>query len=301
MTREVRFAMADSSSSTTAFGRLLRFWRGVFGRTQEDWALELDASPRHISRLENGRVQPSKAMVERIAASLALGERDTGHLLHAAGYVSPDGPLEFESPDLRWLRRATALILDALDPFPSVLTDSASILMVNRSWLGLIERWLDPAPDEPTMRDYYDRLLGALGARTSPEEPDLRCGFLMTLQQEALIRDDANLQRLVDDLAAAHALPRDWPAHAARFEPTASFGVWIDVDGEPSLFFHVSRTISPAGPSHLLGGGLAILSLLPRDTHRDWSFLTEHGRDHPDLCSHVLGDPRARRGDGAGS
>ena len=88
MTREVRFAMADSSGSTTAFGRLLRFWRGVFGRTQEDWALELDASPRHISRLENGRVQPSKAMVERIAASLALGERDTGHLLHAAGYVS---------------------------------------------------------------------------------------------------------------------------------------------------------------------------------------------------------------------
>ncbi len=282
--------MTGSPSTTTAFGRLLRFWRGVFQRTQEDLALELDSSPRHISRLENGRVQPSKSMVERIAGSLELGARDTAHLLHAAGYTSPEGPLDLQSPDLRWLRKATALILDALDPFPSLLTDGVSILMVNRSWLGLVERWLDGSPGQPKIRDYYGGLLRAMRAPSSPDEADLRCGFLMTLQQEALIRDDANLQHLVDDLAAAHDLPHDWRARAARFEPTASFGVWIDVDGEPTPFFHVSRSISPAGPSHLLGGGLAIFSLLPRNTRRDWSFLADHDRDHPDLCSHVLGD-----------
>lgn len=283
--------MTDPSSTTTAFGRLLRFWRGVFRRTQEDLALELDSSPRHISRLENGRVQPSKAMVERIAECLELGERDTVHLLHAAGFTSPRGPLDFRSAELRWLRKATAMILDALDPFPSLLTDGVSILMVNRSWLGLVEGCLGRSSGTPTLRDYYDLLLAAMGDRSDPPSgPDTRCGFLLTLQQESLIRDDMSLQRLVEDLAAAHELPPDWCARASRFEPTASFGVWIDLDGKPTLFFHVSRSISPAGPSHLLGASLAILSLLPRDTERDWSFLTEHNRDHPTLCSRVLVD-----------
>ena len=54
----------------------------------------------------------------------------------------------------------------------------------------------------------------------------------------------------------------------------------------------MSRSIGPAGPSHLLGASLAILSLLPKDAARDWSFLTEHDRDHPALCSRVLGDER---------
>lgn len=286
--------MTDPSSTTTAFGRLLRFWRSVLRRTQEDLALELDSSPRHVSRLENGRVQPSKVMVERIAKCLELGERDTVHLLHAAGFTSPRGPTDFRSADLRWLRKATAMILDALDPFPSLLTDGVSILMVNRSWIGLLERCLGSSSGTRTLRDYYDLLLGAMGERYDPQRgPDLRCGFLMTLQQESLIRDDASLHQLVADLAAAHELPPDWCARASRFEPTASFGVWIDLDGEPTLFYHVSRSIGPAGPSHLLGASLAILSLLPKDPARDWSFLTEHDRDHPALCSRVLGDEQA--------
>ncbi len=290
MTREVRLAMNDASSTPTAFGRLLRFWRGVFGRTQEDLAHELDSSPRHISRLENGRVQPSREMVERIAGCLELGDRDTAHLLHAAGYTSPRGLLDLRSADLRWLRRATAQILDALDPYPSLLTDGVSIHMVNRSWLGLMERWLDPPSATPTIRDYYDLLLRSMRSPDGHSTgPDIRCGFLMTLQQEALIRDDADLQRVVQQLAVDHELPPDWPARAARFEPTASFGVWIELEGESTLFFHVSRSISPAGPSHLLGAGMAILSLLPKDTTRDWSFLTAHDRDDPVLCTHALG------------
>ena len=38
-----------------AFGRLLRFWRRVHGLSQEKLALEVNASLRHISFLENSR------------------------------------------------------------------------------------------------------------------------------------------------------------------------------------------------------------------------------------------------------
>ncbi len=46
--------------SDGAFGRLLRFWRQLRKRSQEDVALEIDSSIRHISFLENGKSLPSR-------------------------------------------------------------------------------------------------------------------------------------------------------------------------------------------------------------------------------------------------
>ena len=282
----------------TAFGRLLRFWRKSFGRSQEELALDLDASPRHISRLENGRVLPSVEMVQRIAATLGLGRRDTIHLLSAAGHTPPPETVDFQAPDLRWLRKSTALMVSALDPYPSLLTDSVSrILLVNRSWLGLLGQRVDPGGPEG-LRQYFDFLLESIGRGDgSGARRDLQCGLLMTLQQEALIRDDPRQQALVDRLAQARGLPPDWPVRASRTEPTASFALPIEIDGRPERFYHVSRSISPAGPSsYMTGAGLAILSLLPDDFGRDWSFLAERAGDHPALASHEL-----VRGAGRGS
>ena len=70
-----------------------------------------------------------------------------------------------------------------------------------------------------------------------------------------------------------------------RLESTASFGVWIELDGKPMRFFHVGSSISPTGPPQLLGAGLGILSLLPRNTARAWSFLTEHDLLTTPLCA----------------
>ena len=85
------------------FGRLLKFWRGVHQLNQEELAHRLASSPRHISRLENGRVQPSKAMVEGIARELALGERDSNHLLIAAGFNPVVRKVDFNA--LSWRQR----------------------------------------------------------------------------------------------------------------------------------------------------------------------------------------------------
>ncbi len=283
--------MGADASDATAFGRLLRFWRTTFGKSQEELALELDSSPRHISRLENGRVLPSQAMVARIATTLGLGRRDTAHLLFAAGHTPPPERIDFQSEGLRWLRRMAAMMLRALDPYPSMLTDAVSeIHLVNQSWLGLLG--FDPAA--PTsVRQYYAFLLDAMAREGSDIGRDSQCGLLMTLQQEALIREDARLQTLVDELARSHEVPPDWRVRAALFEPMASFGVSIEVDGGPSRFFHVSRAIHPHGPStYMTGGGLAIFSLLPDDQQRDWSFLVDSDLDHPRLATHELAGAR---------
>ncbi len=133
------FGQNDSDGGAVPpFARLLKFWRGVYRLSQEELAHRLDSSPRHISRLENGRVHPSKAMVESISSKLSMGERDSSHLLIAAGFSPRVKKVDFNSPDLRWLRKAMMLTLRALDPYPATLTDGASnILMVNRGWVGL--------------------------------------------------------------------------------------------------------------------------------------------------------------------
>lgn len=67
------------------FADFLRFWRGVFGLSQEQLAEMVGTSTRHVSRLENGISKPSEVLTDQIADALKLGRRDRSHLRIAAG------------------------------------------------------------------------------------------------------------------------------------------------------------------------------------------------------------------------
>jgi transcriptional regulator with XRE-family HTH domain len=67
----------------TGVGPLLREWRRR--RSQLELALDAGVSARHISFLETGRSNPSRAMVIDLAANLELPLRDRNELLIAAG------------------------------------------------------------------------------------------------------------------------------------------------------------------------------------------------------------------------
>src|SRR5215813_12433482 len=72
-------------SETRLFPALLRHWRGRRGLSQLDLALAAEISARHVSFLETGRAQPSREMVLRLGATLAIPLRDQNTLLTAAG------------------------------------------------------------------------------------------------------------------------------------------------------------------------------------------------------------------------
>lgn len=260
----------------------------AFDLSQEAMAVEVGSSPRHISRLENGRVLPSREMVAAIVDALGLGERDRLHLLAGAGHAVEVNPADVSSASLRWLRRSAALMLQALDPYPSMLTNGVTeIVLVNRSWMGLFGERIDPSAGD-AVADYYGELLAAL-AHDEALGIDSQCGLLLTLMQEAVIRDDDELAALVTGLAQAHAVPGDWIRRASSFDPIASFGVVLEVDGRSERFFHLSQGIHPQGPSaYMGGGGLAVLTLLPDDHGRDWSSLAARGADHGLLAERAL-------------
>ena len=75
------------AEATPIFATLLKQWRQHRHVSQLDLALEAGVSQRHISFLENGRANPSQAMVLALADSLDMPLRERNSLLRSAGSV----------------------------------------------------------------------------------------------------------------------------------------------------------------------------------------------------------------------
>ena len=265
------------------FGRLLKFWRGVHQLNQEELAHRLASSPRHISRLENGRVQPSKAMVEGIARELALGERDSNHLLIAAGFNPVVRRVDFNAPELRWLRKAMILTLRALDPYPATLSDgSSNILMVNRGWVGFY-RTAIPEAELNKVSNHFDFLFSREGAGNMVSGlEDTLSVILMSLQQGVLMSDAQENQRMLDRLMTSPNVPEDWRQRAAKLEPMASYRLQLEFNGELQSFFSVNQTVGAMGPSaYVSEPNLTVNTLYPEDESLDLSSLIEGRLEHP--------------------
>ncbi|WP_299772575.1 helix-turn-helix transcriptional regulator [uncultured Pseudoteredinibacter sp.] len=265
------------------FGHLLKFWRGVHRQSQEKLAHALQSSPRHISRLENGRVHPSKAMVEGIAQALSLGERDTYHLMISAGYMPATKKADFHAPELKWLRKAMILTLRALDPYPVTLMDSSSnILMVNRGWVGFYQKII-ATESLNQVSNHFDFLFSHQSADNLMSSwQDTLSVILMSLQQAALLSGDLEKQAMVDRLTTSPNVPKDWRQRGAKLEPMASFRVQLEFKGELQPFFNVSQTVGALGPNAFVSEPqLSVNTLYPEDESLDLAGLIEGELKHP--------------------
>jgi transcriptional regulator with XRE-family HTH domain len=100
---------AAEHTANAQFSALLREWRRARGYSQLELALEAGVSARHLSFLESGRAQPSRAMALQLAEALLLPRAAINALLTSAGYA-PAFP-------------ATPLSADSLAPFRAMLED----------------------------------------------------------------------------------------------------------------------------------------------------------------------------------
>jgi transcriptional regulator with XRE-family HTH domain len=108
------------------FGVLLRRWRTVRRVSQLDLALDADISTRHLSCVETGRAQPSRAMVVRLAEALQVPLRERNALLLAAGYAPLYRHTALDTPELEAARRAVEFLMAQHEPYP--------VLVVDRYW-----------------------------------------------------------------------------------------------------------------------------------------------------------------------
>jgi transcriptional regulator with XRE-family HTH domain len=105
------------------FCTLLREWRRARGLSQLDLALEADVSARHLSFLESGRAQPSRAMAMQLAEALLLPRAAINALLASAGFAAayPATPLAAES--LAPFRAMLDEMMRRHAPYPALVCD----------------------------------------------------------------------------------------------------------------------------------------------------------------------------------
>jgi transcriptional regulator with XRE-family HTH domain len=112
-----------------AFARELRRWRGLRRWSQLELAIRANTSQRYLSYLEQGRSQPGRAIVVRLAESLGLSLRERNALLMSAGYAPAFSESGMDTKELAPIRTALRAILDGHMPYPALVVDRHSIML----------------------------------------------------------------------------------------------------------------------------------------------------------------------------
>ena len=120
----------------------LRKWRGL---SQLQLASAADCSQRHISFLELGRTQPSREMLRRLSAALALSLRQSNDLLLAAGFAPIWSDTPFDAEALAPIRQALDFMLKQQEPYPAVVVDRRwNLLRANNGAVAMVEFLVGP-------------------------------------------------------------------------------------------------------------------------------------------------------------
>jgi transcriptional regulator with XRE-family HTH domain len=241
-------------------GTHLRSWRQRRRLSQLDLAGDAQISARHLSFLENGRAQPSRDMILRLAERLEIPIRERNVLLVAAGYapIFPERPIS--DPALAPASNAITLTLEAHQPYPAFALDRQWRIVASNGALpemfaGLAEELLVP-PINALRLSLHPRGLAPRIANLG----EWRAHLLHRLQRQIDLTADAALIELRHELLSYH------PAPAAPVEPRTDqplVPLQIQVAGRLLSFFSTTMIFGTAADITL--SELALEFFFPAD------------------------------------
>jgi transcriptional regulator with XRE-family HTH domain len=121
-------------------GDLLKEWRRRRRRSQMDLALEAGVSTRHLSFVETGRSQPSRALLIALAEQLEVPLRERNALMLAAGYAPVYAETDLDDGQAEAAREALTRLLEGHEPYPAVVLNRwGDVVLANRSIAPLLE------------------------------------------------------------------------------------------------------------------------------------------------------------------
>ncbi len=251
--------------ASAPFGRLLRHWRQQRGCTQLDLALQAEVSSRHLSWLETGRAQPSRAMVLRLAERLNVPLRDRNALLAAAGYAPlyPARPLT--DPALAEVRTALQRLLDAHEPWPALAVDRHWQLLAHNCMVPLLLSQAAPELVTPPVNVLRLSLHPQGLAPLIENLADWRAYVLKRLKHQVAGTQDPVLQDLLDELSALPGPSAPTPAPDEATTGLQDVAVPL-VFRSPLGTLRFITTITVFGaPRDVTLAEIAIETLLPAD------------------------------------
>ncbi|HKB11491.1 MAG TPA: helix-turn-helix transcriptional regulator [Vicinamibacterales bacterium] len=244
-----------------AFGRMLREWRARARKSQLSLATEAGISTRHLSFLETGRAQPSREMVQLLAAMLdvPLGERNA--LLVAAGYAPAFAERPLGAPELEPVRRALEYILRQQEPFPALVIDGEwNIVLKNAAAARIFRLFCGPKRTTNVVRSVFE----PDGLRPSIVNWSAIAGCLVqSLHREVAATGNEAIVQLRDEVLACPDVPQCWrtPVPLPACEPIVSME--LRKDDLAMTFFSTVTTL--ATPRDVTLQRLKIESFFPAD------------------------------------
>ena len=251
-------------TSARPFGDQLREWRQRRRLTQLDLALEADISARHLSFVETGRAQPSRAMVLHLAESLEIPLRERNLLLMSAGYAPVYSQRTLEDPGLQAARRAMDLVLTGHEPYPALAIDRHwNLVAANRAVPALLAgvgtTLVEPPVNVLRLSLHPDGL-----APRIVNLAEWRSHLLERLRRQIDTTADPALSALMDELKAYPA-PRVPPRSPSPQDEYAGVVVPLQLATENGTLSLFSTTTVFGTPVDVTLSELALESFYPAD------------------------------------
>ena len=206
----------QADAARPAVGQMLRVWRQRRHLTQLAVAVDTDISQRHLSFVESGRAQPSRAMILRIAEHLRIPLRERNALLFTAGFAPVYRERSYDDPELAVARQAMERVLKAHEPNPALLVDRHwNLVAANAALAPMLAPVTDPALVTPPVNVLRLTLHPAGMAPAIMNLPVVRLHVLDRLRQQVDATADPVLANLLTELSAYPATNAcSEPAHA---------------------------------------------------------------------------------------
>ena len=213
----------------SSFAARLRWWRQRRGLSQLALADAAEISQRHVSFLERGRTGPSRDMVLRLTAALALPFREQNGLLLAAGFAPAWRETPLGAPELALVDRALEYMLTQQEPYPAFVVDRRwQLLRPNRAAQVLVGFLTDSPgwkPDPANPVNLADALVAPNALRPwIVNWREVALYFLRSVRADALADGSGETAALLERLLAYPDVPglSEIPPMADAEEPVVT-------------------------------------------------------------------------------
>lgn len=254
--------------SAAGFGAALRELRKARDLSQMSLAEIAGTSQRHISFLEIGRSQPSRAMVLQIAEGLGLALANRNRLLVAAGYAAVYPQRALDEEGMQPLRQALQRMLRHHKPFPAIVVNRRwDLVQMNGTVVRLFSilgdgglMWRKVAPDG--RRNILKMIFHSDGLRPYIRNfDDVARMLLGYVQREAA--QSAAAAEILQEVLRESDLPRRLRATEPLPQPTPVFATHFEVNGARLSLFTMISTFGT--PQDITAEELRVGSFYPAD------------------------------------
>jgi transcriptional regulator with XRE-family HTH domain len=230
--------------------------------SQLELSLRVGVSQRHLSCIETGRAQPSRAMLQALLDALDAPLAERNAALLAAGFAPAFAQRALGDDQMAPVRDALARLLAAHDPAPAfVLDDAWNLLQANRGTVAMMGLLGVPAAALAGGLNLLRALLAPGGLAGALINADAVCAEVWQRAQREAVHSAA-LRAIVDELRPQ--LPRG----LAQATPTPAVTPLLEtalrtVDGGELRFFSAFTTFG--APLDVTAASLRVEHFFPAD------------------------------------